>query len=347
MADHPALAVRFGAMGDMVMFTAVLRRLARHHGAPVDVLCSPGASAAVLAGVPEVGRVFTLKHRKRPWWFAPDLRQTVRAVLERTPRHAYIFEAVNGLEARLTRAGCAVHQANRPVPRGTHAVESQHLGLDACAVPRLDGCELPGIVVSASERAAAREVLAQAGLSGPVLVVQVGSSRTMRALHRWRPARNLKAWPLASWTEALTAIARRHPGLALAFAGAPPESADIDQVRATLPTGVRSANLAQVLPVRTLVGLLAEAQGCLSVDTGPAHLAAAVGCPLVVLFGPADHRECLPRGPGRVEVVRSGVPCSPCHGTPAVKRCRDNICMQRLPVAGVLAAWERLGLAPG
>ena len=47
-------------------------------------------------------------------------------------------------------------------------------------------------------------------------------------------------------------------------------------------------NAADDLPIPRLVALLARAAGLITVDSGPAHAAAAVGCPLVVLFGKAS-----------------------------------------------------------
>ena len=47
-------------------------------------------------------------------------------------------------------------------------------------------------------------------------------------------------------------------------------------------------NVADDLPLRRLIALLSMAHSCISVDTGPAHVAAALDCPLVVLFGKAS-----------------------------------------------------------
>lgn len=340
-----ALAVRFGAMGDMVMFTAVLRRLALHHGGPVDVLTRPGASAQVLAGCPAVGRVLTVAHRRSLWWLSSDLRRSVRRAAASGYRRAYVFEPVTGLEARLQRSGCEVL---RTIPsaswRGIHAIDSQHRALDLAGVGSDADCSDPMLTVPEPDRAAAAALLARRGIAGPLLVVQAGSSRTMHPLHRWRQDRNLKAWPAASWAGLLVAASRQRPDLSFVFAGAPCESADIEDILRLLPGNVRrrSWNLADALPVGLLAGLLAQADGCISVDTGPAHLAAAIGCPLVVLFGPADHRECRPRGPGPVAVVAATAGCSPCHGTRLVRACRDNVCMRGITVAEVFAAWNSL-----
>ena len=49
------------------------------------------------------------------------------------------------------------------------------------------------------------------------------------------------------------------------------------------------------LPLRRLLALLSTAHSCISVDTGPAHAAAALNCPLTVLFGQANPARFRPR----------------------------------------------------
>ncbi|OLB39986.1 MAG: hypothetical protein AUI04_10930 [Candidatus Rokubacteria bacterium 13_2_20CM_2_64_8] len=59
-----------------------------------------------------------------------------------------------------------------------------------------------------------------------------------------------------------------------------------------------------------LTALLSELDVVVCGDTGVGHVAAALGTPVVTLFGPTDWRLTAPRGP--VEVVRHPTPCSPC-----------------------------------
>ena len=91
-----------------------------------------------------------------------------------------------------------------------------------------------------------------------------------------------------------------------------------------------------------LPALLAGHQALISVDTGPAHIAAAVGCPLLVFFGPSDPAVFAPWGKGPVEVLAGRAPCQFCHATPLYKTSRDNRCLNRVPDGQLWESWNRL-----
>jgi heptosyltransferase-2 len=92
-----------------------------------------------------------------------------------------------------------------------------------------------------------------------------------------------------------------------------------------------------------LVGVLASVRLLVTNDSGPMHVAAALGTPLVALFGPTDWRETAPQG-DRCSVVREPVDCAPCK----LRTCPiDHRCMTRIDVARVQAEVERLWRAGG
>lgn len=340
--NGPILLIRTGALGDLVQFSAVVSALAAHHDQPVDVLTSGGFADAALTNMPEIGRLFAVRHRRRPAWLAPDLQLLARALAKRRYSTVYAFDRSPVIERALVAAEAVVH-----TELGSDA---EHTLDHYAAVLIRMGVEvpqpfLPCTVVTAADRHAAADLLERHGAAGrPVIVVQPGNSRTLHPLHRLRPQRNLKSWTSTSWVTTINALAVRHPEAVIALVGASIEWGICEEVKAALSPAVhaRTVNLANELPVRSLIGLLEGAIGCLSVDTGPAHLAAAVGCPLVVLFGPADPRNMAPRGPAAVRTVMSGVACSPCYGTPARKACRDNVCMRSLSPMTVLSAWTEI-----
>jgi ADP-heptose:LPS heptosyltransferase len=83
------------------------------------------------------------------------------------------------------------------------------------------------------------------------------------------------------------------------------------------------------LPLGRLKALLEIAHSMVSVDTGPAHLAAALGCPLVVLMGSRSPQLWTPRSGSGSEVVLLG-------GLPAIRR------VDEIETAQVVSAWRAL-----
>lgn len=104
-----------------------------------------------------------------------------------------------------------------------------------------------------------------------------------------------------------------------------------------------SINLAGRLTLRELAALFEKVDMLITNDTGPMHLACAVGCPVVAVFGPGNPYRYGPIGT-RNHVVHSGEDCFPCR---VEHRCRRNfICMERISVEQVVSA-ARLVLDEG
>jgi heptosyltransferase-2/heptosyltransferase-3 len=119
----------------------------------------------------------------------------------------------------------------------------------------------------------------------PLLLVQAGNKRTMRRGLR-RMAVNHKYWPHERWAAVLRFLRERHPAHRVVLLGTGPERGLNDELIAA--AGMEGlVNAAADLPIPRLVALLGRASGLVTVDSGPAHAAAAVGCPQVVLFGKA------------------------------------------------------------
>lgn len=79
-----------------------------------------------------------------------------------------------------------------------------------------------------------------------------------------------------------------------------------------------------------LAALLSQVDALVTNDTGPMHLAAAVGTPLLALFGSTDPAVCGPRGAGPTRVLYEKVDCSPCY----LKECpvAGHPCLDRFEV---------------
>jgi heptosyltransferase-1 len=86
-----------------------------------------------------------------------------------------------------------------------------------------------------------------------------------------------------------------------------------------------------------LAGLLQKARLAVTTDTGPMHLAAALGTPVVALFGPTAPWRTGPFGAGH-QVVRLALECSPCFR----RQCPESRCLTDLPVSAVQEAVEKI-----
>ena len=164
----------------------------------------------------------------------------------------------------------------------------------------------------------------------PLILMQIGNKRTMRRGLR-RLAVNHKYWPLERWGEVLRFLREHHPGHAIVLLGTGPEY-QLNQELAALANTPGLYNAANDLPIPRLVALLDRADGLVTVDSGPAHAAAAVGCPQVVLFGRALPSLYRPWGTAGADVE---VLCGQVDGEPA---------MLGIEARSVIGAWSKLKL---
>ena len=85
--------------------------------------------------------------------------------------------------------------------------------------------------------------------------------------------------------------------------------------------------LAGKTSLKELACLYTMCEALVTTDTGPMHIAAAMGCGVIALFGPTDPLRTGPYGQGH-EVIRSGIECSPCFK----KKCDHCTCMKDITV---------------
>src|SRR5256885_2055832 len=182
----------------------------------------------------------------------------------------------------------------------------------------------PLLTVSEAARAECAAWLERQGWRDRTLIlVQPGNRRTMRGRRlRVSPADD-KAWPLERWAGLLRRIHARLPQALIVLCGAPRESRLLEWIAAAaqLP-----AVAAAELRLPRLLALCARSHSMISVDTGPAHAAAALGLPLVVLFGAHSQQQWLPRSPCGSPVLGVG-------GPPQSTR------LDQISVETVFAAW--------
>jgi heptosyltransferase-2 len=144
-----------------------------------------------------------------------------------------------------------------------------------------------------------------------------------------------KRWIPQRFAEVADRLAETH-GLRVLLTGGPGEieiGRDIAQAMSHRPL-----NLIGQTRVREMMALLSRCRLMITNDSGPMHVAAAFGVPLVAVFGPTDHTTTSPLSE-RARIVRKPVDCAPC----LLRQCpTDHRCMEAIEVADVLAAAEEL-----
>ena len=141
-----------------------------------------------------------------------------------------------------------------------------------------------------------------------------------------------KRWPVARFAQLAQRLTSR--GLGVVVSHSPGEEALVAPITQAAPSA-RSIDGRQ-LGLRGLAGVLAAADLVVAADTGPLHIASALGTRVVALFGPKDARRYGPRAfDGRShEVLAAEVPCRPCTR----RDCASPQCVLGLDVDTVEAA---------
>jgi ADP-heptose:LPS heptosyltransferase len=322
-ARLPPLVMRCGAFGDMVLLTVLLERLRARFGRRVDVIASGPWSEPLLAGHSAVGRLLLLRSRRTPYWLSGAQRRLVAALRARGAGPTWFCDRGEG-RGLLARAGIPddyiCDSTAFPFVAGENFAD-RYLRLGAWTPPAFAGLvpdAPPGgaraahLEVADSARRELDAWLERRGLAGRrFMVVHPGSRHVARRRLRRRSGA-AKYWPEARWAEVVRAVRMHRPLDAIVFSGTEAErSLNEDVMRLA---GVADLhNAAGDLPVARLLPLLERSRSLISVDTGPAHAAAALGCPTVALFGHIDPWLYRPGGAttpaatltGRIEGVPS------------------------------------------
>lgn len=342
MNQRPLL-VRFGALGDMTILTVAIRALHERSGQTVDIVASGPWTTPLLQGQPGVGDIYVVRSRNSPYLLSLDQQRLVKKLRQRGRGPTWVGE-VNDRKAiwLLACAGwnaddiCSIKQlASRREHYCDHLLRFSNL-TPPSAMHSLMGevswsrphCQL---TVSIVAQESADAWLQNAGLmQRPFILIQAGNKRTMRRFGVRQRVTNTKYWPEAYWAEVLRSLRQLHPDSALLLAGVPQEAGLNDDIL-RLANVENTFNIASHNSIPLLVGLAARAQGMISVDTGPGHVAAAVGCKVVTLFGTMDPAFYVPRGPandaipliGHAEGKQSMLNISPEQVTSAWRRLMD------------------------
>ncbi|MDR3385865.1 MAG: glycosyltransferase family 9 protein [Rudaea sp.] len=323
----------------MVLQTPLLHLLRHRYGHACRLLTSGSWSSQLFAHNADVADIWQLRNRHRPFLLSPERWRLVR-LLAKHDGPVYVSEDSRRQVTKIRHLLAMSRIANDrcvfldqfPAAVDEHWIDqllrfgqSTPPAFDNAAARQADELWLaPRLFLNQGDRDDRERWLRERGLAGrPLVLLQPGNKRATK-FGRVR-ADDSKAWPIVHWAGLLRAMNARMPEACLLLCGSPAEVPLLRDIRA-------AAGLAQVgiasedLPLRRLMALQETADSMVSVDTGPAHMAAAMGCPLVVLYGTESPHRWSRRSAVNAAVIELG-------GPDAQKGMAD------IPLESVVQAW--------
>ncbi|HEN20770.1 MAG TPA: lipopolysaccharide heptosyltransferase I [Desulfobacteraceae bacterium] len=216
-----------------------------------------------------------------------------------------------------SREGASLFVNERPVrvKKDVHAIDrylrvGEYLGCDTSVVQG-------NIPISERDREHVREMLASYGLNGRPFI-------SINPIARWKT----KLWE----NERFALLADRLQNdfsCEVVFTGGKQDVSVIESISRMMKKA--PVNLAGKTTLRELAFLYSGSLALISTDTGPMHIAAAMGCRVVALFGPTAPFRTGPYGSSH-RIITAGIQCSPCFK----KTCDSMECMRRITVEEVV-----------
>lgn len=256
--------------------------------------------------------------------FEPDVRSN--ALLAAAGARRRVGYATGGGGGFLT----AALRYDRTAHTAANALRLVDRALPPAGAPPA-GAGGPALRIPADADARARRLLAAHDGRGPLVGINPDAGRAV------------KEWPAARFAAAAVELAGRDEAT-IVLLGAAARTATAAAVRNALPPHARLIDLAGGAPLVDLAAVLRRLSVLVTADTGPMHLAAATGTPVVGIFGPSDPVRYAPLSP-RSAVVRADLWCRPCDRMRRPpRRCRNGTpdCLARVRADAVVDAARRL-----
>jgi heptosyltransferase I len=330
------LIVLLGAIGDVVRALPLLGRIRKAWpNAHISWAVEP-KSSAILEHHPWLDEVIVYDRTHAPWTFPSFLRRVRSQHFDLTidlQRHlkSGFTSRISGARDRFGFAAPNTKEFNHlfsnhqiaPQPNMRLKLMQYQAFGDALGIPQ-SPIEF-GLSATDEESASAREILRD--VPRPMIAVILGSS-----------------WPSRIYfPESTAAVIRRvasrdgdSPALFPVLLGGPDETKLADDVMRQLD-GVPALNLAGRSSLRDLIAIFPECAVAFGPDSGPMHIAAAVGCPVVSLWGATAAERSAPWGYAEL-AISGAIPCHPCY----LRECPiGRECMRRISPEDVGATVRR------
>lgn len=325
-------------LGDLVMATPILTDLNLHWPeAKITALCQ-GTLGTVIQEDPHIHEILNFKRPKNIFDF-----ETQKNIISSLKQGNYdlgilltnsFSSAFRFWQAAIPhRIGYAAHWRspflNYPLPfpkeKATqHLVKTYKMLLNPLGIPT--SSTSPRLYLSSQEKEKARQLLVSHGIQPSDIVIGINPGAAYGSAKCWIPERFMKL------SKELLLL----PRVKIVFFGDKVGTPLVDEICRQLPSQV--INLAGKTLLRELIALIEACNLFLTNDSGPMHVASAVGTPLVAIFGPTNDISTGPYQGGTV--IHKHVSCSPCYR----RECplADFRCMKEITVEEVYKKIQKL-----
>lgn len=347
------LVTKYLGIGSILLATPMLRRLRAEYPQSRIVFLTFDSNARFAEQIPLIDEVLSIRTSSF-LYFAEDLVKILHKIrnerfdavfdLEFFPRFSTIVSYISGAPVRvgyylpnLWRGNLLTHQIHfNPHKHVTEVLAAQ---LDPFGIkvtdfsltpPKLKGDNIRKIGLLLKDR----------GLKEDELLIAVNVNASDLSIER--------RWPKESFAELINYIAQNKKDVKIVLVGSKGEAGYVRSVYDLLPEGARDKviNLAGVLDIEEFIALLNKSTLFITNDSGPLHIAAALGIPAVSFFGPESPSFYGPVGTNNT-VFYAGIYCSPCLNVYNAKTAMcngDNRCMKEISVEEVKKVLRDKGL---
>ena len=331
------LVVNVNWLGDVIFSVPVFRALKQHYPqAEVWCLAVPRVRE-VLESCPFVDGIIVYDERGRDrgllakWRLVRRLRAAdidLAFVLHRSWTRAFLV-FLAGIPQRVGvnvkgRGGFLTCRVVPP-PENLHRADAYLAVLEGYGVPVTN--RRYELLVEPAAMAAVNRKLSSAGITAQdkMVVVNPGGN--------W----NLKRWPPEFFAQLIRRLVSELKVKVVLPGGVADRDMIVDIAR---NSAVDPLLLVGQTNLKELVALMRQATLVISADSGPLHVASAVGTCGIGIFGPTRPELTGPRGPGEVVILQKDVGCnrSACYNL----ACPDNVCMKAVTVEEVVAAAKKM-----
>ena len=203
--------------------------------------------------------------------------------------------------------------------------------------------DVVGVIGAVTEDTSLEMAIGENEQVSPLYQGRAGEGCPLVAIHPGSGGYSLaRRWSAERFARVADALVERH-GARIVLVGTPADG--VSQVASLMRS--EAVNLEGKTTLGQLAAILKRCDLFIGADSGVMHLAAAVGTPLVAIFGPSNHRAWgpWPRDDRHI-ILRADLPCSPCsyvgYSVGQREGCQAMTCMKAITPEMVLAAAERL-----